>query len=232
MNQGTAAPHRREKIRARVEEKLRPLTLPNFLTFLRMGIVPFFVLAVFAHDFRLAVWIFVISGITDVLDGWIARTFDLRSRMGALLDPLADKILLTAAYVSLAIPHGQAVVIPLWLAILTLFRDFLIMLMAFVFYMFEGIKSFPPTRAGKLTTVMHVVTVSLVLLANVVPVSRAILQVCFYASFVLVIVSGFSYIYLSSQAMEAVRLERRETGSDPTQGDDGAGRERHERPGS
>jgi cardiolipin synthase len=208
MAGGGETTDRRERIRARVEEKLRPLTLPNFLTFLRMAIVPFFVLAVFAHDFRLAVWIFVISGITDVLDGWIARTFDLQSRMGALLDPLADKVLLTAAYVSLAIPHGQAVVIPIWLAILTLFRDFLIMLMAFVFYMFEGVKSFPPTWAGKLTTVMHVVTVSLVLLANVTPVSGAVLHICFYLSFVLVIVSGFSYIYRSSRAIEAERQAR------------------------
>jgi cardiolipin synthase len=200
--------HRRERIRAQVEEKLRPLTLPNFLTLLRIGIVPFFVLAVFAHEFRLAVWIFVISGITDVLDGWIARTFDLQSRIGALLDPLADKVLLTAAYISLAVPHGQAVVIPLWLAILTLFRDFVIMLMAFVFYMFEGIKSFPPTWAGKLTTVMHVVTVSLVLLANVVSVPMQLLNACFYLSFLLVIASGFSYIYRSSRAIEAERQAR------------------------
>jgi cardiolipin synthase len=199
---------RRERIRARVEDKLRPLTLPNFLTFLRMAMVPFFVLAVFDHNFKLAVWIFVLSGVTDVLDGWIARTFDLQSRIGALLDPLADKILLTAAYISLAVPHGQAVVIPLWLAILTLFRDFVIMLMAFVFYMFEGIKSFPPTMAGKLTTVMHVVTVSLVLLANVTPVSTMALQVCFYTSFILVILSGFSYIYRSSRAIEAERQAR------------------------
>ena len=206
-------PERRERIRAQVEEKLRPLTLPNFLTLLRMGIVPFFVLAVFAHEFRLAVWIFIISGITDVLDGWIARTFDLESRIGALLDPLADKLLLTAAYISLAIPHGQAVVIPLWLAILTLFRDFVIMLMAFVFYMFEGIKSFPPTIVGKLTMVMQVVTVSLVLLANVVMVPSIILQVCFYLSFALVIVSGFSYIYRSSSAIEVERQAK--VGSDP-----------------
>jgi len=196
---------RRERIRARVEEKLRPLTLPNFLTLLRIGIVPFFVLAVFAHEFRLAVWIFIISGFTDVLDGWIARTFDLESRIGALLDPLADKILLTAAYISLAVPHGQAVVIPLWLAILTLFRDFVIMLMAFVFYMFEGIKSFPPTVAGKLTMVMQVLTVSLVLLANVLTISLPLLQACFYVSFVLVIVSSFSYIYRSSRAIEEER---------------------------
>jgi cardiolipin synthase len=208
MAKNSASSDRRERIRAQFEEKLRPLTLPNFITLLRIAIVPFFVIAVFAHDFRLAVWIFIILGITDVLDGWIARTFDLRSRIGALLDPLADKVLLTAAYISLAVPHGQAVVIPLWLAILTLFRDFVIMLMAFVFYMFEGIKSFPPTWAGKLTTVMHVATVSLVLLANVTPIPELVLRVCFYVAFAMVVLSGFTYIYRSSQAMEAQRQAR------------------------
>lgn len=226
MVKKTQTSDRRERIRAKVEDKLRPLTLPNFLTFLRMAIVPFFVLAVFAHEFRLAVWIFVISGITDVLDGWIARTFDLESRMGALLDPLADKVLLTAAYISLAVPHGQAVVIPIWLAILTLFRDFLIMLMAFVFYMFEGIKSFPPTWAGKLTTVMHVATVSLVLLANVTPVPSGILQACFYLAFALVIVSGFSYIYRSSRAIEDERQARLGEGAEDVEWDDQGDRRR------
>jgi len=219
MEKGRQTTERRERIRARVEEKLRPLTLPNFLTLLRMAIVPFFVLAVFAHDFRLAVLIFVISGITDVLDGWIARTFDLESRIGALLDPLADKVLLTAAYISLAVPHGQAVVIPLWLAILTLFRDFVIMLMAFVFYMFEGIKSFPPTWVGKMTTVMHVATVSLVLLANVTAVPTPVLQACFYVSFIMVIVSGFSYIYRSSSAIEDERQARLGTDSEEIESD-------------
>ena len=219
-------PDRRERIRARVEEKLRPLTLPNFLTLLRIGIVPFFVLAVFAHEFRLAVWIFIISGFTDVLDGWIARTFDLESRIGALLDPLADKILLTAAYISLAVPHGQAVVIPLWLAILTLFRDFVIMLMAFVFYMFEGIKSFPPTVAGKLTMVMQVVTVSLVLLANVLTISLPLLQACFYVSFVLVIVSSFSYIYRSSRAIEEERQAQLGVDSEDVEHDEQGDRRR------
>ena len=208
MSRTASHSDRHERIRARVEEKLRPLTLPNFITLLRIAIIPFFVIAVFAHDFRIAVWIFVILGFTDVLDGWIARTFDLKSRIGALLDPLADKMLLTAAYISLAVPHGQAAVIPLWLAILTLFRDFVIMVMAFVFYMFEGIKSFPPTWAGKFTTVMHVVTVSLVLLANVTSVPEPVLQTCFYVSFVMVITSGFSYIYRSSRAIEEERQLR------------------------
>jgi cardiolipin synthase len=222
----TRSTGRRERIRAQVEDKLRPLTLPNFITLLRIAIVPFFVIAVFAHDFRLAVWIFVILGVTDVLDGWIARTFDLRSRIGALLDPLADKVLLTAAYISLAVPHGQAVVIPLWLAILTLFRDFVIMLMAFVFYMFEGIKSFPPTWAGKMTTVMHVATVSLVLLANVLPIPMPVLQACFYVSFLLVIISGFSYIYRSSRAIEEERQARLGDSSGDIESDDNGDRRR------
>ena len=68
MGTQSGSTDRRERIRAHVEEKLRPLTLPNFLTLLRMAIVPFFVLAVFAHEFKLAVWIFVISGFTDVLE--------------------------------------------------------------------------------------------------------------------------------------------------------------------
>jgi cardiolipin synthase len=199
---------RRERIRARVEEGLRPLTLPNFITLFRIAIVPFFVIAVFNHDFRLAVWIFVLLGVTDLLDGWLARRFDMKSVLGAYLDPLADKVLLTAAYISLAIPHGQAVVIPLWLAIITLFRDFMLMLMAFVFYMFEGVTSFPPSFIGKLTTVMHVATVSLVLLANVTDIPRVILSVCFYVSFVLVVSSGFNYIYRSSRAIEAARQAR------------------------
>ncbi len=216
----SSSSRRRDRIRNRVEDKLRPLTLPNFLTFLRMAMVPFFVLAVFAHDFRLAVGIFVLSGVTDVLDGWIARTFDLKSRMGALLDPLADKILLTAGYISLAIPHGQAVVIPLWLALLTLFRDFMIMVMAFVFYMFENVKSFPPTVSGKLTTAVHVVTVSLVLLANVTSIPGVALRVCFSVAFGLVIVSGFDYIYRTSRAIETERQTRLGNAADDVEWDE------------
>ena len=71
------------KIRTRVEEKLRPLTLPNFITFLRMSMVPFFVIAVSDRDFRLALWIFVVAGLTDLLDGELARRMDMRSRIGA-----------------------------------------------------------------------------------------------------------------------------------------------------
>jgi cardiolipin synthase len=194
-----------EKIRTRVEEKLRPLTLPNFITLTRMAIVPFFVLAVNDKNFALATWIFAIAGLTDSLDGWLARRLGVRSKIGAYLDPIADKLLLTTAYVMLTIPQGQAVVIPLWLAILALFRDFLILLVALILYMVEGVHRFPPSILGKLTTTMHVITVSVVLLANLALVPGWLPKTCFYVSFALVILSGFNYIYRSSRFIEEVR---------------------------
>jgi len=186
-----------------------------------MAMVPFFVIAVTDHDFRLALVIFVLAGLTDWLDGWLARKLEAGSVVGAYLDPIADKLLLTAAYIVLAIPHGQAVVIPLWLAILTLFRDFLIMLVAVILYVVEDVQRFPPSFLGKITTFMHVGTVCLVLLANVILIPPVVLSVFFYASFVLVIVSGFNYIYRSSRFFETVRhedqgeAEQAETTADP-----------------
>ena len=211
---------RRQRIKSKVEEKLRPVTLPNFITLFRMAIVPFFVLAVSDRDFWLALWIFVIAGLTDALDGWLARRFESSSLVGAYLDPLADKLLLTAALVALTVPQGQRVVIPLWLAILSLSRDFLIMLVAVVLYVVEDIHSFPPSLLGKLTTFMHVVTVCLVLLANLAKLPTLLLSISFYAAFALVILSGFNYIYRASRFIEAKRVAREPAASGDPSGEE------------
>ncbi len=198
----------RGRIRQRVERSLRPLTLPNFLTMLRMAMVPFFVISVNEHDFRLALWTFVVAGLTDTLDGYLARRLKMRSRFGAYLDPIADKILITCAYVALTVPQGQEVVIPLWLTIIALFRDFLIMVVALVLYLVEGLRHFPPSILGKLTTTMQVITITVVLLANLAVVPGWLPATCFYTSFVLVIVSGFNYIYRIGRLLEDKRQDR------------------------
>jgi cardiolipin synthase len=198
----------REKIRSKVEEKLRPLTVPNFLTLLRMAMVPFFVLAVSDANFELALWIFIVAGITDALDGFVARRMDMRSLIGAYLDPIADKMLITVAYISLTVPQGQAVVIPLWLTILALFRDFVIMVVAVVLYQVEGLREFPPSVLGRATTFAQVLTVSVVLLANVVHIPMLVPVSCFYLSFLLVILSGFNYIYRVSRFVDEAREAR------------------------
>jgi cardiolipin synthase len=200
----------RQKIRERVEDKLRPLTLPNFITLMRMAMVPFFVLAVSNHDFRTALWILIVAGLTDAFDGYLARRMDMRSVIGAYLDPLADKMLITVAYITLTIPFGQEVVIPLWLTILALFRDFLIMLVAGVLYMVEGLREFPPSPLGKATTFAQVLTIAVVLLANVTPVPWWIPEACFYGSFGLVIISGFNYIYRVSRFVDEARVANEE----------------------
>ena len=207
-------PETRQKIRQRVEDKLRPLTLPNFITMMRMAMVPFFVLAVSERDFSLALWIFVVAGLTDAFDGYLARKMDMRSLIGAYLDPIADKLLITVAYIALTIPLGQEVVIPLWLTILALFRDFVIMLVAGVLYIVEGLRDFPPSPLGKATTFAQVATIAVVLLANVIPVPWWIPQACFYGSFALVIVSAFNYIYRVSRFVDEARLVREQESAD------------------
>ncbi len=193
----------RQKIRARVERSLRPMTLPNFITFVRMAMIPFFVLAVNGHEFQLAALIFVLAGVTDAMDGAIARSFHQESLFGAYLDPIADKLLLSTAYISLTIPQGQATVIPLWLTIMALFRDAMIVIVALLLFVAAGVRRFRPSVWGKLTTFMHVATVTLVLIANIRAVPAWLLSVFFYVSFGFVIVSGFNYIYRASKMLEA-----------------------------
>ena len=204
----------RQKIRTRVEEKLRPLTLPNFITLTRMAMVPFFVIAVSERDFRLALWILIVAGLTDAFDGYLARRMDMESRIGAYLDPIADKMLITVAYIALTFPQGQEVVIPLWLTIIALFRDFVIMLMAGVLYMVEGLREFPPSPLGKAATFAQVLTIAVVLLANLSAVPWWIPEACFYGSFGLVIVSAFNYIYRVSRFVDEARLARESEADD------------------
>ena len=205
---GRAKGEVREKIRSKVEEKLRPLTVPNFITLLRMGMVPFFVLAVSNKNYQFALWIFILAGLSDALDGYLARRMDMQSLIGAYLDPIADKMLITVALIVLTIPQGQEVVIPLWLTILALFRDFVIMLVAGVLYLVEGLREFPPSVLGRATTFAQVVTVSIVLLANVVDVPTLIPTACFYISFILVILSAFNYSYRVSRFVDEARATR------------------------
>ncbi len=195
------------RLRARVEESLRPLTLPNFITMLRLAMVPFFLLAVNQAEYRLALVVFILAGLTDALDGFIARWLNMQSRFGTYLDPIADKILLVTAYVALTVPQGQKVVIPLWLTLLALSRDVLIILVAAILYLVEDIQSFRPTAWGKATTFMHVTTVGVVLLANVAPIPPWAPSTCFVLSLILVLVSGFHYSYRIVRVLEERREE-------------------------
>lgn len=99
-----------------------PISLANLVTLGRLLAVPLAIWLVLSDNMATAFWLFVAAGVSDAIDGYIAKTFDQRSRLGALLDPLADKVLLMSMYVTL----GIAGYLPDWLVILVVFRDVLI----------------------------------------------------------------------------------------------------------
>jgi cardiolipin synthase (CMP-forming) len=174
-------------------------TVPNLLTLLRMGLVPLFIIAVVNGDSTKALLIFVAAGVTDALDGFIARFWaSQQSPLGAYLDPLADKLLLTSAYVVLSIPsltHGSP--IPLWVTILVIARDVLLVTMTLVLYLAAGVRHFPPTLLSKGNTVLQVVAVVLVLISGTLPEAhwlQEVSTVTIYLVPVFTVASGLDYI--------------------------------------
>jgi cardiolipin synthase (CMP-forming) len=148
-------------------------TIPNLLSLFRMGLVPVFIISVIdGHPFR-ALIVFLLGGITDALDGFIARVFKQQSLLGTYLDPIADKLLLVSAYVTLSIPQlNQGTQIPLWVTVLIIARDVLLVVVALILYLAAGVRSFPPTFLSKINTTLQVVTVVLVLISGTFPEIR------------------------------------------------------------
>lgn len=180
------------------------LTLANLLTVLRLALVPFFIIAVTDSRFGLALVIFGVAGLTDFLDGIIARNWKQATALGAILDPMADKLLLTAAFVVLSLPDHPKVLpefvllnrLPIYLVILSISRDVIIALIAGVLYVTGARTAFTPTMLGKATTAVQLVTVLAVLFSNFREVrSDALVPWMCLATLVLVLASGLHYIF-------------------------------------
>ena len=110
------------------------MNIPNFITFLRIISVPLVVWLLLEGNFKAAFWIFTIAAISDALDGFIAKRFNMETELGKYLDPLADKALLTAVFITL----GFNSIIPNWVVILVVFRDIVIIVGALVFDTLTG----------------------------------------------------------------------------------------------
>jgi cardiolipin synthase len=170
-------------------------TLPNFITLVRLATLPFFLLAIAEGRFGIALVLFVAAGISDGVDGYLARRFQMNSALGAYLDPIADKLLLMSSYLFLAVPSYPAVAkIPVWLAVLVISRDILLMLVALLLILSSNKRRFPPTWLGKVATVTLIVTVLFVLCANVWSWPRPVLLIGFGAAATATILSGFDYV--------------------------------------
>jgi cardiolipin synthase len=173
-----------------------PWTLPNFITLVRLAALPFFLVCISDGRFGIALAIFVAAGLSDGIDGFLARRFDMKSALGAYLDPIADKLLLMTSYLFLAIPTYPArTKVPVWLAVMVLSRDFLLLLVGLLLILTSGKKRFPPTWAGKVTTVIQIVTVLFVLCANVWDWPREIVLIAFGSTASVTVLSGFDYLH-------------------------------------
>ena len=136
--------------------------LPNLLTLLRLVLVPFIASAIWNEEFPRALLLLFIAGITDALDGRLARRFNWTSRVGAYLDPVSDKLLLVTLYVVL----GLQGTIARWLMWLVLGRDVLILTMVSIALVFTPVRDFAPSIWGKLSTVVQVVTALAIIAAH------------------------------------------------------------------
>ncbi len=170
------------------------LTPANQLTLLRMLLIPAFVILMVYGYFGWALVVFLAAGLTDGLDGLIARVSGQRTSLGAWLDPMADKLLLLAAFVVLTLPGlGLVKPLPVWLTLLVISRDVLIVLTVAVVNLAIGPRTFHPSAFGKAATGIYIVTVAVTLYFNWLQRPSLLVDVCVWVALAITLISGLHY---------------------------------------
>jgi cardiolipin synthase len=169
----------------------RVFTVPNQLTFLRLGFLPFFIISILYGRYEIALAVLTIAALTDGLDGLLARSLNQKTALGAYLDPIADKLLLSSSFIVLAL-NGK---ISWWLATLVLSRDVLLLTSAAVILVVAGYRPFPPSIFGKLTTAVQILLVFAVVLLAVTdwPWLQSVGMILGYFVAGFTVFSGFHY---------------------------------------
>src|SRR5215469_1299800 len=181
--------------------KGRIWTVPNQITLLRLGFLPAFLILIVYEQYRWALLILVLAGLSDGIDGLLARTLDQKSAIGAYLDPIADKLLLSSSFVILAMEKKIA----WWLTIMVLSRDILLLTVAAVIILISGYRPFPPSLLGKATTFFQIVLVFAVVLhagypnLGLAPFNRWLT----YLVALVTTVSGFHYSFAIARRLSS-----------------------------
>ena len=173
------------------------LTIPNLITLFRIILTPLFIIFLIQGNYGKALAVFILAGVSDLADGLIARTWQQKSRLGSYLDPLADKILMAASFVTLSIYH----LIPSWLTVVVLSRDVALALGVLIFRLADIPLVIRPTLAGKWTTTFQLVTVGFVLLSRIVTIPSLLLLGLFWITGALTSISGIQYFYSGIKQM-------------------------------
>ena len=182
------------------------LTPANQLTLLRMLLIPAFVILVLYGYLGWALIVFATAGITDGLDGLIARRSGQKTQLGAWLDPMADKLLLMTTFILLTLPGlDLSNRLPIWLTVLIITRDVGIVLTVTIVNFAIGPRTFQPSTFGKMATATYIVTAVVAMLFNYLRTHSVIFDVMVYASLAITLVSGFHYIWHAARIIDESR---------------------------
>jgi cardiolipin synthase len=176
-------------------------TAPNQITLLRLLFIPFIVITILDDNYRWALALFVLAGLSDFLDGMLARTLKQKTALGMLLDPIADKLLLSTLFLVLSLAHR----IPWRVTVLVFSRDLGIIATCVVLWATTSLRDFPPSFYGKANTTAQILAVLFVLLDEVVATQAVALgkEVALWATMVLTVVSGVHYIFRLGRRLRA-----------------------------
>jgi cardiolipin synthase len=183
------------------------LTAANQLTILRMLLIPAFVILLLYGYQGWALATFLVAGLTDLLDGLIARATGQKTTLGAWLDPMADKLLLVTMFVVLTLPGiGSANRLPVWFTVLVISRDVAIVATVAVVNLAVGPRTFRPSIFGKIATATYILTGLVTLYFNYLGVRTAVVTAFVYASLAITLVSAGDYLV---KVLRIGRLEGR-----------------------
>ena len=176
-------------------------TVPNQITLLRLGFLPLFLILIVYEHYRWALLILVLAGLSDGVDGLLARKLNQKSAIGAYLDPIADKLLLSSSFVILAMEKKIA----WWLTIMVLSRDILLLVVAAVIILISGYRPFPPSLLGKATTFFQIILVFAAVLAAAYanPLVIELNRLLAYLVAALTVISGFDYSFTTARRLSS-----------------------------
>ena len=190
----------------------RIVTVPNALTVFRMVLIPVFVSLLFYQRFILALAVFVLAGVTDGLDGLLARRFDQRSQLGTILDPIADKLMLVTSFVVLSMrsvfpqPLPTHLPVPFWVTVAVISRDVFILVGAAAINIVTGFRGFRPSWLGKINTTVQISAIAAIIFAASVPQGSGYYLPTIYTTvFAFAVLSGAHYVFFLSKLLNEDR---------------------------
>lgn len=172
------------------------MNLPNLLSLLRIFMVAPFLIAVLYGYHGIALIIFIAAGITDFLDGYLARRLKQKSVLGTFLDPIGDKLLGAVAFITLSVQG----LLPAWLAVIVVAKDVYVALGAGILHYSGNLTVAVPSFWGKFATVVQIATVALVLLGTMVTISVVLPTVLFVLTAVVTTIACVHYIWCGTKS--------------------------------